>query len=202
MIVKVIFYFYHLFQKILLHIKTKIARELFLKNCIAGSNFTCTSISKCNNNTGKRESIVIGNNCEIHGEIIVEGKGEVNIGHYTTLRHNTQIFAINKVSIGSYVIISNNVKIYDNNNHPIEPDKRMEMSKSGFYGDLWSAKHSSSAPVTINDNVWIGEKVSVLKGVTIGKGAIIAMGSIVTKDVPEYSIAAGNPAKIVKYLNY
>jgi len=74
------------------------------------------------------------------------------------------------------------------------------MSKSGFYGDAWSAKHSSSAPIIISDNVWIGERATILKGVSIGQGAIVAMGSVVTKDVPDYSIVAGNPARIVKYL--
>jgi len=74
------------------------------------------------------------------------------------------------------------------------------MSKSGFYGDLWHAKHSDYAPIKIHDNVWIGERAIILKGVTIGKGAIIAIGAVVTKDVPEYAIVAGNPARIVKYL--
>ena len=74
------------------------------------------------------------------------------------------------------------------------------MSKSGFYGDLWHAKHSDHAPIKIHDNVWIGERAIILKGVTIGKGAIIAIGAVVTKDVPEYAIVAGNPARIVKYL--
>lgn len=54
-----------------------------------------------------------------------------------------------------------------------------------------------SKPVIIKDNVWIGCRVIVLKGVTIGSGAIIAAGAVVTKDVPENSIAAGVPARII-----
>lgn len=72
------------------------------------------------------------------------------------------------------------------------------MSLSGFYGDLWRNIYAESAPIIIEDNVWIGERAIILKGVTIGMGAIVATGAIVTKDVPPYSVVAGNPAKIVK----
>ena len=55
-------------------------------------------------------------------------------------------------------------------------------------------------PVVIEDNVWIGEYATVLKGVTVGRGSIVASHSVVTKDVEPYSIVAGNPAKKVKEL--
>ena len=55
-------------------------------------------------------------------------------------------------------------------------------------------------PVVIEDNVWIGEKASIMPGVHIGKGAIIAANSVVTHDVPAYAVVAGVPAKIVKQL--
>ena len=54
-------------------------------------------------------------------------------------------------------------------------------------------------PVAINDDVWIGSNCSILGGVTIGKGAVIGAGSIVTRDIPEYAIAMGSPAKVIKY---
>ena len=54
--------------------------------------------------------------------------------------------------------------------------------------------------MVIEDNVWIGQYSTVLKGVTIGRGSIVATKAVVTKDVPPYSIVAGNPAKVVKYI--
>lgn len=58
---------------------------------------------------------------------------------------------------------------------------------------------SASRPITIGDDVWIGMRAVIMPGVTIGSHAIVAGGSIVTKDVPEWAIVGGNPAKIIKY---
>ena len=60
----------------------------------------------------------------------------------------------------------------------------------------------SKGPVIIQDNVWIGEKATILPGVTIGEGAIIGANSVVTKDVPAKSLVVGCPAKIVKTLKF
>ena len=54
-------------------------------------------------------------------------------------------------------------------------------------------------PVVIKDFVWCGANVTILPGVTIGEGAVIGAGSVVTKDVPDYAVVAGNPAKVIKY---
>lgn len=56
----------------------------------------------------------------------------------------------------------------------------------------------NDAPVIIEDDVWCGANVTILKGVTIGRGSVIAAGAVVTKDIPRYSIAAGVPAKVIK----
>lgn len=201
MINKFIVGLYHLLQSITLNFKKNTSKKIFEKNCVIGENFSCDSSSKCINETGKKENIQIGDNCEINGSIHSRGNGIIKIGNFSTIRFQTRIFAVNKIEIGNYVIISNNVTIYDNNNHPTEPNLRKEMCESGFYSDLWNAERSLSLPIKISDNVWIGERAILLKGITVGQGAIVAMGAVVTKDVPEYSIVAGNPAKIVKYLN-
>ena len=127
--------------------------------------------------------------------------GRCQIGDHFYLGSNSFIGSACEIRIGNCVIISNDVKIYDNNNHPISPSARMEMSLYGFNNDRWSWKHAAYAPVVIEDNVWIGQFVTVLKGVTIGRGSIIATRAVVTKDVPPFTIVAGNPAKVVKSID-
>lgn len=56
-------------------------------------------------------------------------------------------------------------------------------------------------PIRIGDDVWIGANVTILKGVCIGKGAVVGAGSVVTRDIPEYAVAVGNPAKVIRYRN-
>ena len=65
---------------------------------------------------------------------------------------------------------------------------------------MWQWSESAHSRIVIEDNVWIGERATVKKGVTIGEGAIIASNSVVTHDVPPFTIAAGNPARVVKSL--
>lgn len=95
--------------------------------------------------------------------------------------HGARIHCFNHIIIGREVFIGDDVAIRDDDGH--------ELSGSG---------RPRSMPIVIEDHVWIGAKVMILKGVTIGSGAVIAAGSVVTKDVPPNCVAAGNPAKVVK----
>lgn len=74
------------------------------------------------------------------------------------------------------------------------------MCINGFYGDSWNWDKSEHSAIVIEDDVWIGERSTILKGVTVGKGSIVASNSVVTKNVPPMSIVAGNPARVVKHL--
>lgn len=185
---------------IIKNIKMLLKLRNFKNNAVLGDKFKCTDRANCINESRNKKSIKIGNNCTICGILRVDEKGKIRIGDYTTIRYNSDLGAADSITIGSHVIISNNVTIIDNNSHPIEPEIRYNMCESGFQSELWKWKYSVSKPITIEDNVWIGEKSVVLKGVTIGEGSIIAMHSVVTKDVPPYTIVAGNPAKVVKTL--
>ena len=70
---------------------------------------------------------------------------------------------------------------------------------NGTIGDKPDVETIKSAPIIIKDKAWLGFNVIIMKGVTIGEGAVIGAGSVVTKDIPDYAIACGNPAKVVKY---
>jgi acetyltransferase-like isoleucine patch superfamily enzyme len=98
------------------------------------------------------------------------------------------IGAKQKIFIGNNVLVGANVIISDFDWHNIDPDKR-------------TIECISSAPVIIHDNVFIGVNSIVWKGVTIGRNSVIGANSVVTKDIPENVIAAGNPCKIIKSIS-
>lgn len=176
-------------------------RRTFIKNSVFGKDFQTDSYSFCRNATNKKDSIQIGDNCRIRCQLIALGSGKIRIGNNTYIGGPSKIGAIESITIGNDVIISGEVHVFDNNNHPTDPETRYAMTQSAdSEGPLWSWMESESKPVVIEDNVWIGERSTVLKGVRIGKGSIVACNSVVTKDVPPYTIVAGNPAKVVKNL--
>lgn len=105
---------------------------------------------------------------------------------------NVHIGAINRIEIGNNVLIGSNVLITDHS-HGKSNSKELEIAPDKR--PLWS-----KGPVIIKDGVWIGENVSVLPGVIIGKNSIIGANTVITKDVPENCIVAGNPGRIIKQL--
>lgn len=103
----------------------------------------------------------------------------ISVGNGTYLNRRTEITCKSNVAIGEDCAISWDVLITDTDYHQ--------------FGDSDPVN-----PVKIGNRVWIGAKAIILKGVTIGDGAVIAAGSVVTKDVPAGTLAAGNPATIVR----
>ena len=125
--------------------------------------------------------------------IEVFGKSaKIEIGRNMMAYHNLHIGALESVIIGDDVLIASGVYISDHNHG----------SYSGeFHSNPFEAPVSrslTSSPVIIGNNVWIGERASILPGVSIGDGVIIGAGSVVTKSLPNFVIAAGIPAKIIK----
>lgn len=177
------------------------AKRDFADQATLGKNVKLLPQASITNDTKDKTRVVIGENCELGCHMHIETNGSIIIGSYTTIRYSTNISSTCGVTIGNDVIISNNCYIYDNNSHPTSPSRRREMTRSGFHGDMWKNKYAESKPIIIEDNVWVGQKAMIMKGVTIGKGSIVAAGAIVTRDVPPYSVVAGNPAKVVKTLD-
>ena len=118
---------------------------------------------------------------------------EITIGNNSSIGDESHITAINKIWIGNNVLTGKKILITDNAHGASDYSLiSIAPNKCPLY---------SKGPVIIEDNVWIGEKSSIMPGVKIGYGSIIAANSVVTCDIPPYSVAAGIPAKIVKILS-
>ena len=187
-------------RKIYVSILQKMARKRVFKNAIVeGDNHIIGARASVILSDGaKKEQVRIGDSCWHRGRIIVQTNGVVILKPNSQIGDNTDIFAVNRIEIGAYTAIAPNTTICDNNNHPINPEKRkaMRVQPPRHDSKLW--KHSANAPIIIGENCWIGTNVRICKGVTIGDNSIVAACSVVTKDVPANCIVAGNPAKIVK----
>lgn len=153
--------------------------------------------------------ISVGQNNMLSCQFIFESEiGDISIGDNCFINGNTLLISRNKITIGSYVTIAWGCTIYDHNSHSIDYlsrrrdiDNQLESYRSGkdFIANKdWSTV--KSAPIIIEDDVWIGMNCIILKGVTIGEGAIVSAGSVVREDVPPWTIVAGNPALVVKKL--
>ncbi len=123
------------------------------------------------------QKLVFGNNVQLNDNVHIVAMDSVNIG--------------NNVLIASHVFISDNshgsYKGEENDSNPDIPPIQREYT---------------TAPVSIGANTWIGEGVIIMPGVTIGKGCVIGAHSIVNKSIPDYSIAVGSPAKVVKEYDF
>lgn len=133
--------------------------------------------------------LVMGNKCTIkNSKIVCYAPCRISLGNSVSLNHNDVLdcYAEGKIELGNDVIVGPNVYI-TNHNHG--------MVKS----ELIRKQPYIARDTVIGNDVWIGANVSILAGVHIGDGAVVAAGAVVTKDIPPYGIAAGVPAKVIKY---
>lgn len=147
----------------------------------------------------------IGENCVIDGTLTVL-HGKMEIGNHVVINDSTRIICSDRITIGNDVMISWGCSIVDSNMHSLDSTQRLADTRNArkaleTHNLGQNVDHSAvvSAPVVIKDKAWIGFQAIILKGVTIGEGAIVGAGSVVTKDVPDYAVVGGNPAKILKY---
>ena len=134
------------------------------------------------NNFELGSNSTIENFCTINN-----GVGEVLIGYSTLIGMGNTV--IGPVSIGNNVILAQNIVISGLNHE---------------YQDITKPIHEqpvTTAKITVDDECWIGANAVITAGVTIGKHSVIAAGSVVTKDVPAFSVAVGNPARVIKQYN-
>lgn len=144
--------------------------------------------------------ITIGNNVGIGKDVLLRcynlgqnASSRIIIGDGSRLGDYSTISSCKDIIIGKGVRTGRMVMITDNSHGHTDCPEELEISP--ILRPL-----VSKGSVQIEDNVWIGEKVSIMPNVTIGRGAIIAANAVVTKDIPAYAIAAGCPAKVIKII--
>lgn len=156
----------------------------------------------------KREYLSIGKDCIVSGHFVFESKsGHVTIGNHSYVGGGTFI-SRSLIEIGDNVTIAWGGTFYDHDSHSLDYMKRrkdiddelndIRNGRNFILHKDWS--NVNSKPIKICNDAWIGMNVIVLKGVTIGEGAIVGAGSVVAKDVPAWTVVAGNPARVVKEL--
>ena len=112
----------------------------------------------------------------------------IEIGENFYMNHNCTILDCAKVKFGDNVFVAPNCGFYTAG-HPLDSERR-------------NAGLEYAYPITVGNNVWFGAGVHVMPGVSIGNDIVIAAGSVVTKNVPPYSVVAGNPAKVIKQYQF
>lgn len=155
-----------------------------------------------------RKYLSIGNDSIVSGTFVFETEaGKVVVGSHSYIGDGTFI-SRSSIEIGDHVTIAWGVTCYDHDSHSLDYMKRRKDIEDEL-DDIRNERHFiankdwsdvKSKPIKICNDAWIGMKVIILKGVTVGEGAIVGAGSVVTKDVPAWTVVAGNPAKVVKHL--
>ena len=125
----------------------------------------------------------VGENTLIFNELTVVLPKNVTIGSGCTIMNGVVMMGAGGITIENNVLIGAQAKLISNNH------------------DVYDRAVLTVKPVLIKEGAWIGAGVSVLPGVTVGKYAVVGANSVVTKDIPDYAVAVGIPAKVVKYLD-
>lgn len=143
--------------------------------------------------------VIIGNECLIECNISTETpKSKVKIGNNVFIGGGTIIDSACRIDIEDDVLISYQCIIQDSDNHNSAYSLRKNDNRDWKKNKYHNWEITPKKPVKLSKGSWLGARAIILKGVTIGEGSIVGAGSVVTKDVPDWTIVGGNPAKIIR----
>jgi len=153
------------------------------------------------NNDGPAENISIGSNTIVRGILNASRGGKIKIGNSVYVGDNTCLYSMAEIEIGDGTMIAHGVNIFDNDTH----HKDWALRKAEFERLFKKSKQPippiRSSPISIGENCWIASGVCIFKGCKIGARSIISAGTIVTKDVPEDSLAYGQEKMCIRSLS-
>ena len=157
--------------------------------------------ARIRNISGDSSKIAIGKHSHIQGELLVfPHGGRIAIGDWCYIGEGSRIWSAASIVMGDRVLVAHSANIFDNLTHPLKASERHQQARQILTEGHPREVSLGEQPVTIHDDAWIGAGAFVLRGVTLGQGVIVAAGAVVTKDVPPFSIVAGNPATLVREL--
>lgn len=150
--------------------------------------------------SGKGGRLTIGSQSRVETRITVEREGaSLSIGNRTFIGGG-DISCASRIEIGDDVMIAWGTTIFDHASHSLRFSQRANDTTDWLRGEKnWGVVEM--AEVRIGNKAWIGFGSTLLPGVVIGEGAVIGAGSVVTRDVPPWTVAAGNPARVIRALD-
>lgn len=159
------------------------------------------SSARIRNARGDSSKIVVGAYSRVLGDLSTFAHGgEIRIGQWCYIGEASRIWSAVSIELGDRVLISHAVNVFDSLTHPLQAAARHDQVRKIFEDGHPTTLSLDESPVRIGDDAWIGAGAMVLRGVTVGQGGIVAAGAVVTRDVPPYTIVAGNPASVVREL--
>jgi acetyltransferase-like isoleucine patch superfamily enzyme len=178
-----------------------VRRLLRRPTCVLASGAKLYGSARIRNASGHDGHIRVGSSTMILGELFTFAHGgQIQIGEWCYVGEGTRIWSALSIIIGDRVLIAHNVNIFDNLTHPIDAGARHRqfqmVATSGHPKEIELGERA----IHIGSDAWIGANVTILRGVTIGEGAVVGAGSVVTKNVPAYTMVAGNPARPIREL--
>ncbi len=133
----------------------------------------------------------------MEGNLVSERDGATIIIGRNTFIGGSMIASATRIEIGDDVHIAWGCNIVDHNSHAIAWRHRKDDVRNWYHNQKdWT--HVPTSPVKIGNKCWIGLNVIILKGVEIGEGTVVGAGSLVTKSLPAWTVAVGNPAKVIR----
>ena len=170
--------------------------------CELHSGATLHPRARIRNARGDSGKIVVGPNSQVLGDLSTFAHGgEIRIGEWCYIGEASRIWSAALIELGDRVLVSHSVNIFDSLTHPLHAAARHAQVKQIFEHGHPQTLVLDENPVRIRNDAWIGAGAMILRGVTVGEGGIVAAGAVVTRDVPAYSIVAGNPAVLVRELS-